>query len=256
MVDVGGAWDGDTLFDHHYVGAPVREDGSPYAAAGLVARAFRTDGNEDLSSLIRRIDLADNGLQQELQKEGWTLSATVHKCNPLVGGPEEFDRRFNYLVELAAREIELIWAAGHSAEFAAARFESDWQVMEWVKQYEEALAASAERIREAFKREGPVAELAQYEPALMGIAHEAPEGKLYSIFPNPGGEWMVQQIPLEPNSPKGRKPLPESWAGRRGADLDAVTGIEGCVFCHPARFIGGHKSLDGARQMASLAVTA
>jgi len=249
MVDVGGEYaPGVNNYDHHFIGAPVREKGQPYASAGLMAKHFFT---EALDALCLQVDLADNGIRQE----GWTLSKTIHKCNPVNGA--EFDHRFNYLVRLAHREIvEGMIYSEYPEEFAVDRFESDWQVMEWVEEYEAALAASEARVREAFRQEGPMVELTQYEPALMEVAHEAPEGKLYSIFPNPGGEWMVQQIPLEEKSPKGRKALPEVWAGKRTQELDAVTGIQDCVFCHHGRFIGGHKSLDGARQMAALAVTA
>lgn len=248
MVDVGGVHDPDMLnFDHHFVGAPARESGEPYAAAGMTAESLHASGQ--LDELCRKIDLADNGIRQE----GWTLSMTVHKCNPLDG---QFDVRFNYLVNLALEELVYgVAVYDRSLELATSMFEGDPQVKQWVAEHNEALAASEVRVREAFNQEGPLVELTQYEPALMETAHLAPEGKVYTIYPSPAGEWMVQQIPVEAKSPKGRKPLPEHWAGKRGQELDALTGIHGSVFCHPARFIGGHKSLDGVREMAMLAVS-
>lgn len=248
MVDVGGVYDRDMLnFDHHFVGAPTRESGEPYAAAGLTAEGFHV--SDELDEFCRRVDLADNGIRQV----GWSLSTTIHKCNPL---DSNFDTRFNYLVELALEELVYgVAVHGTSIEQAVDRFENDWQVKQWVAEHNEALVASEARVREAFQQEGPLVELAQYEPALMETAHLAPSGKVYTIYPSPGGEWMVQQIPVEAKSPKGRKPLPEHWAGRRGQELDALTGIHGSVFVHPARFIGGHKTLDGAREMAMLALS-
>jgi uncharacterized UPF0160 family protein len=248
MVDVGGVYNPEMLnFDHHFVGSPIRENGDPYAAAGLTAEALHV--SDGLDELCRRVDLADNGIHQE----GWTLSTTIHKCNPLDGN---FDTRFNYLVKLALEELIYgVSVYGCSIEDAVGRFENDWQVKQWVSEHNEALAASGVRVKAAFQQEGPIVELARYEPALFEIAHLAPGKKVYTIFPNPGGEWMVQQIPLEEKSPKGRKPLPEHWAGKRGAELEAVTGLPGSVFCHSTRFIGGHKTLDGAREMAMLAIS-
>lgn len=44
--------------------------------------------------------------------------------------------------------------------------------------------------------------------------------------------------------------LPEAWAGLRDDDLSKVSGIEGCVFVHAARFIGGNMARAGALSMA------
>lgn len=48
--------------------------------------------------------------------------------------------------------------------------------------------------------------------------------------------------------------LPEAWAGFRNEELSRVAGIEGCVFCHTVRFIGGNKTRDGALAMARKAL--
>ena len=51
-----------------------------------------------------------------------------------------------------------------------------------------------------------------------------------------------------------RKALPSPWRGVRDADLAAVSGIDGCVFCHSAGFIGGNKTRQGALAMAKAAL--
>lgn len=48
--------------------------------------------------------------------------------------------------------------------------------------------------------------------------------------------------------------LPEKWAGLRTKDLEAVSGISGCEFVHTVRFIGGHKTKEGALEMAKKAI--
>ena len=48
--------------------------------------------------------------------------------------------------------------------------------------------------------------------------------------------------------------LPDEWGGLRNEDLDKVSGIEGCVFVHSVRFIGGNKTREGVLAMAKKAL--
>lgn len=245
LLDVGGSYDGKFKFDHHFVNPPTRPDGTPYASAGLVAKYLEV--NAEIEQLCMHIDFADNGLTQK----DWTLSLTVHKCNPLTG--RGFDERFLHLTHVAVRSLKMAEIDGlrEAVEF----FEDDPSVKMWVKEHDDALEASTARIRVAFGQDSGASTIVldQYEPALLLVAHEAPAQKLYTIFPNPAGEWMVQQIPLAPKSPQGRKPLPDLWAGKRGKELDDLTGLSGCVFVHHARFVGAHQTKEGAIKLAELA---
>jgi uncharacterized UPF0160 family protein len=200
-----------------------------------------------LREVCRKVDLCDTGTKVP----DWQLSLTVHKCNPLSGDTKEFDARFEFLVRVFWTAMEYSNSETIFVEWVI----NDPTIQKWVAEHNTALEASASRIREAFKQEGPVLFLEQYEPALFEVAAEAPESKLFSVYPSPSGEWMVQQIPLERGSFVGRKQLPFNWAGKRGEELDAVIGIPGCVFTHPGRFIGGHKSLEGALKMAAIAAS-
>ena len=47
-----------------------------------------------------------------------------------------------------------------------------------------------------------------------------------------------------------RLPLPEPWRGLRDEALDEVSGIPGCIFVHASGFIGGHRTREGALNMA------
>ena len=40
----------------------------------------------------------------------------------------------------------------------------------------------------------------------------------------------------------------------RDAELDKVSGIDGCIFVHAAGFIGGNKTYEGALAMAAKAL--
>jgi uncharacterized UPF0160 family protein len=201
-----------------------------------------------LVNFVYKIDQMDSGVRIE----GFKTPMAIHKCNPVAGNKGEFDRRFNILVELMSDA--LIHSVGE--EDLDEKICSLPQVQEWVQQFEESQEASRCRVREVLRGAEQVAVFGQFEPALASTAHEAKAETLYTIFPSPSGEWMVQQIPTEAGGFTGRKPLPTSWAGKRRAELDEVTGIPGCIFCHPGRFIGGHKILEGAVAMAKLAIAA
>ena len=106
--DVGGVHDPAAgRFDHHQRGAPVREDGTPLSAAGLVWRAYGAGairallvgtGAADLAptlaavierEVVRRIDELDNGVGQPGDALG--LSALVEDLNPSWNAPEAGD---------------------------------------------------------------------------------------------------------------------------------------------------------------------
>ena len=56
------------------------------------------------------------------------------------------------------------------------------------------------------------------------------------------------------NSFDARKDLPKTWGGLNKDDLSKLTWIENCTFCHPALFICGNKTKEGAISMAKVAV--
>ena len=252
IFDVGGEYDPKRgKFDHHFKGAPVRSDGTPYASAGMAAKKFLgTRKCDPLREFVRNVDATDNGIKVE----GWNFSLLVHKCNPICeyATPELFDERFGMLLSLISNGIvKPLLEGSQTLEKVLANFE--YCIAPYIEQHDLEVEASSSRVRAAFEQGGPVLELPRYEAAMFDVMPEAPLEYLFVVFPNPTGEWMVQQIPEAKGSFAGRKQLPEAWAGKRGAELDAVTGIEGCVFAHPGRFIGGHKTQGGARELALLA---
>lgn len=75
------------------------------------------------------------------------------------------------------------------------------------------------------------------------------------IFKNTGN-FRIYSLRVEKNSFTSRCPLPEPWRGLRGADLDRVSGIDGCIFVHPSGFTGGNISYSGAIKMCNEALAA
>ncbi len=251
--DVGALYDPAAgRFDHHQRGAPVREDGLPYSAAGLVwrrhgeaavAAMLEPSGAGGLAGavaseidreVVRRIDEIDNGVGEPGDALG--LASMVEDCNPpwdspAVGDRAAEDAAFGRAADLAEGFLR------PRVEAVRARLAADAVVLA-------AHARSADpRVLELGCKlpwEGPV------------FAHGLPV--LYAVYPVPNGNWMVDAMPPEPGSFAQRLPLPEAWAGLRGADLAAASGVTDAVFVHSRRFVGAARSREGALAMARAAI--
>jgi hypothetical protein len=145
-----------------------------------------------LTGIIESIDATDNAVKVD----GWDLSLTIHKCNPINGTPEEFDRRFDALVLIALNALN----SSITKDECIALVSDHPQVVEWVEEYENEEAASKRRVRAAIAEAGKIIILPQFEPALIEVAHEAkPETKLV-VFPSVTDGFMVFS-----RSPQSRK---------------------------------------------------
>lgn len=85
-------------------------------------------------------------------------------------------------------------------------------------------------------------------PLLYMMSQATPS--LYCVQDTRAHTWRVQTVPVEPGSFQSRKPLPKAWMGLRDKELDAESGISGCVFVHASGFIGGNKTYEGTLEMA------
>lgn len=75
----------------------------------------------------------------------------------------------------------------------------------------------------------------------------------YAIF-EADNNYRVQCMPVALGSFICRMFLPEAWGGLRDDELEEACDIEGAVFVHSIRFIGGHKTREGALAMARRAL--
>lgn len=71
------------------------------------------------------------------------------------------------------------------------------------------------------------------------------------LYQDLNGSWRVQGVPVALGSFECRVHLPEKWRGLRDEALSQVSGIDGCIFVHSSGFIGGHKTKEGALEMAT-----
>lgn len=247
LFDVGRVYDPATCrFDHHQLEySEARENGIPYSSFGLVwrelgvalcgsaAAAHRVD-----VSLVQGVDAIDCGVT--LSKE--PMAVKLMSISAILGS-------FN-----------LGWQDASSAEAMNAAFEKAISV---------AQAVLVNAIREANGLEKAKAIVEQGElledGRLLILQHGVPwketvvesskyDRLLYVVYPDAQAKWHLCCVPDKAGSFSNRKSLPAAWAGLDGEELDKVTGIKGCVFCHRARFVGGHISKDGVIEMARLAL--
>jgi len=257
VIDVGGISDGQVnRFDHHQKGgAGVRANGVPYAAFGLVwaHTGWVWDVLGTLCSnvddwahiqrkvderLVQAIDAADNGFVMEgdvRNTPAFTVSQVISGFNPTWDEDTAFDEAFGAAVTLAKAIITRAVKAA-VAEVAA-----------------EAAVAAALRDDESRHCTG-VLVLEKFVPWTDALLRLDTGRSKFVVFPAETGDWRIQAVPDAPGSFGMRKPLPESWAGLRGADLVEKTGVSDAIFCHNGRFIAGAQSREGIMKMALQAI--
>jgi uncharacterized UPF0160 family protein len=156
--------------------------------------------------------------------------------------------------------FNLGWQDATSAEAMNAAFEQAVNVAKAVIENAIREANSLEKAKSIVEN-GEIVE----ESRLLILEHGVPwketvvessqyDRLLYVIYPDAQSKWHLCCVPDKAGSFSNRKSLPAAWAGLDGEELDKVTGIKGCVFCHRARFVGGHTTKAGVIEMAKQAL--
>lgn len=247
VFDVGGTYDRQARrYDHHMRDKPLRDDGAPYSSAGLVWRDFGADAIRALlppvtdetiatvqrmvdDGLVRDVDLMDNGA---MVPNPGHFSTLIEAWNPTFAEDSRDETEaFLAAAEVASAVMARVCARAHAATLAV-----------------DSVAAAA--------RVAP-------HPAILVLEHRVPwedavfelglTEVLYVIRPA-GRDWTCSAVPPEKGSFAQRKPLPEAWGGLRDEALAALSGVAEATFCHPARFVCGARSRDGAVALARLAL--
>ncbi len=247
LFDVGRVFNSATCrFDHHQLEyTEARKNGIPYSSFGLVWRELgeklcgsAAAANRVDISLVQGVDAIDCGVT--LSKE--VMPVKLMSVSAVLGS-------FNQG-----------WQDLTSAEAINAAFEQAVAVAK-------AILENAIREAKGFENAKAVVEQGELleEGRVLVLEHGAPwketvlesskyDKLLYVIFPDAQAKWHLSCVPDKTGSFSNRKSLPAAWAGLDGEELDKVTGITGCVFCHRARFVGGHTTKAGALEMARLAL--
>lgn len=76
----------------------------------------------------------------------------------------------------------------------------------------------------------------------------------FAIFESHDGSYRVQAVSVTPSSFENRISLHKDWRGKRGEELQKISGLDSIVFTHHNGFIGGAKKLEHAIKMAELSM--
>ncbi|XP_034948921.1 UPF0160 protein C27H6.8 [Chelonus insularis] len=192
-------------------------------------------------TLIKEVDAIDNGVSmfdgEPKYRIVTNLSARVGRLNPEWNTEDaDPDTQFMKAMKLCGEELRYfiqnsasVWLPARNIIRASIekRFEIDpsGEIMELIK------AAPWKEFLFEFEKAMKI------EPTIKYVIFNA-------------NNWRVQAIPIAMGSFVCRMFLPKEWAGLRDQELCRVSGIEGCVFVHNERFIGGNKTKEGALTMA------
>lgn len=250
VFDVGGIYDEEKRrFDHHQKGmAGVRPNGIPYAAFGLVWKAYgeKICGDKEVADLIdskivQAIDAKDNGVDTyKPLYEGVSIygaqqiflaySPTWKEDNKNID--EIFKQEVKKIVPLLKREIEV----------AKADVEGKHIIM---KAYEEAKDKRVIILETSLPR------------YLVQDVLPALREPIYFICPSGHGEfWKAEAIRENLSTMKSRKLFPESWRGllNRDIKLKEMTGVSDFLFCHANGFLITVEKKESAIKLVEIAL--
>lgn len=243
VVDVGGVYDVTTLrFDHHQIGAPVRTNGIPFAAFGLVWQTYgeQVSGSVAIAAEVERkivlaVDADDSGIvladARNRDIPTFELDQVIRSFVPVRSSDDNIDEAFMQAVEFA-RGLLTRLIVKKTAD------------VEMEKVVAETYDSAADKRCLIFT-----------VPVSSGICIDYPEVEVV-VMPEDHTEntnWTVSTIRKERHSFEARSNFPESWRGLRGAELVAVSGITDAIFCHKAGFIFVVGSREGAIKAAEFA---
>ncbi|OHB00203.1 MAG: hypothetical protein A3E94_01295 [Candidatus Zambryskibacteria bacterium RIFCSPHIGHO2_12_FULL_44_12b] len=246
VLDVGDEYNpAKNRFDHHQEGgAGCRGNGVPYASFGLIWKHF---GDRLVSSrkvfehidekLVQPIDAMDNGV--DLYKaysdnlEPYLIQSIVSSFHPTWREDDsELDQNFRTVLDFVKKVLQREIKQAEDFE-------------EGKKYIEETYKNAVDKRLLVLDRNYSWGELVANIPEV-----------LYVVRPNPqDGTWKLQATRDDVHSYKLRKPMPESWAGKRGEELAAVSGVPDTIFCHNGRFVAGVGSKEGAIALANKAIS-
>jgi len=249
VIDVGAIYDPDKMrFDHHQPGgAGQRVNGIPYSSAGLVWKHLGpkvVESQEEWQSidekLIQGIDSLDCGIKTytgdrivktlSLSNLIGLIRPTWQESNDL----EDFDKKFLEAVKITDMVLE------RSIQYTRSHLEAQHEVDKAIQESQDGIMI-----------------LDQYMPwkeHVLNSQQPKAKGILFCLTPNVNDDWCCTCAITESGSYECRKQLPESWAGLRNEQLQAITGIPDAKFCHPSRFICGAKSREGIINIAKKAI--
>lgn len=245
VYDIGGG-----RWDHHQKGGNgVRENGIPYASAGLIWNDFgmrllkkKYINSKSLWSavekmLIQGIDAVDNGIVTIPRPEisVMNISQVISDFNPTWDEDESFDKAFKEACEFAKKVFNNTLKKAMSSLKA--------------KSYiEEAIEKSRNHIMILEK-------YVSWSRSLYFSRNPKAIDIWFVIYPSLRGgyNWQVVTTDLKQHIPM--KAVPDNWLGLKGKEYQEVTGVKTALFCHHGGFVGAAEKKEDAIRLAEIAIT-
>jgi len=251
VYDVGGENDMvRNRFDHHQKGGGgVRPNGIPYAAIGLVWKAYgeKICGDKDVAEriehkIIQPIDATDVGFDIYDSKvknihpygvEAIFLSEIPTWKEKHIGNLDWiFKKQLKKVIPLLKREIKI------------ARDDIDG-INTLMNDYKNSIDKRIIVSSSDFPRY-----------LLQDTLSRLPE-PLYLVYPSSKSHtWKVEAIKKSPHTMESRKPFPLEWRGHMDKDekLKEMTGVPDIIFCHQAGFYSTTETKESAIKLAERAL--
>ena len=222
VFDIGGG-----EFDHHQEGAPVRENGNPYAAFGLLWRKFgrlilkEEEAEKFDESFVQYLDLSDNiGSRHE-------IAEVISLFNPVWDSGEDSNECFKEAVNFAKTILEKKFIRIESVERA------EVVVKEALEHAENNIAVLSTGV--------------PWRKFIIGTDIE------FVISPSERGGYTAQGIPIDRDNNGLKVSFPESWRGKRDDELKDISGIETLHFCHKSGFLISANTIEDTIKACRLA---
>lgn len=207
---------GHGKYDHHQVGSPIRDNGIPYAAFGLLWNTYgetilsKREAKEFDEDFVQPLDLNDNTGVENM------LSDVIKSFNPVWNSENDSQKAFDNACSIAKTIIE--------------------------KQFEKLISESKalEYIGQALdEATNGIMVLDKYVPWEKAIK----DSKIkYVIFPSLRCGYNIQAVSEKYN-------FPEFWRGLNEDELVDLTEIPSITFCHKSGFLCSTNSLEDAKQL-------
>lgn len=242
VVDVGEVYDpAHRRFDHHQLGAPVRDNGIPYAAFGLVWKEIgeAVSGSALVAEaiegyLVQPVDAGDAGISLCVVNghgvSPYELFNVVYSFKPVWGSEESMDEAFLNAVNFAR-------------ELLKRRIAHDLAKVVREQLVEQVYEAAIDKQLIVTTEDVSVRAFAKYPEVLLVVVSGESDAP---------ARWVAGAVPVTVDSFDSRVLFPIEWAGLSGIELQAVSGISGATFCHKSRHLFVADSREGAEAAARI----
>ena len=177
--------------------------------------------------LMDYVDAVDNGRTAPIAGVP-CYPSLVEALNQPASTQDEFDRAF-----LMAQGIAAAWVNGIKANH------------DRIRAAEVRIPQAMEEAVQAGRNVIFLHEYLTWKPVYFANGGETHPTE-FTLFPGTDGSWRVVAIPPQLGEFGQKRGFPKAWAGLSDEELEAVTGVEGSVFCHKNLFIAVFKTREAA----------